>query len=106
MSEIVYSVSGTSLAEGRTYQNPRYFAGPLPGAAKVYVVGDWPAIVDAYLAAGVLVIDNGAERAPPEPQIDDFGPLATEFAGVGQAVQPDEIEQPARDRRTRAQRQE
>lgn len=82
MSEIVYSISGTSLAEGRTYQNPRYFAGPLPGAERVYVVGDWPEIVDAYLAAGVPVVDNGAERMPPEPPMLDFGPLATEFAQV------------------------
>lgn len=96
MSEIVYSVSGTSLAAGRTYQNPRYFAGPLPGAERVYVVGDWPEIVDAYLAAGVPVVDNDAERLPPEPPMLDFGPLASDFAKA------DEVEAPARGRKIKA----
>lgn len=66
MTEIVYSQTRHPLCEGRQRLNPRFFAGVQEGASAVFVVGDFPKIVDAYTAAGVLVtVEGGA--LPPKP---------------------------------------
>lgn len=75
--EIVYARSMVPLAEGRKYQNPRFFTEPLAGASKVYLTEDLPKIADAYRAVGVEVIEVNAEPVsvyePPTeaPMSDD-----------------------------------
>lgn len=65
--EIVYSQTRHPIADGRTQQNPRFFSGPLKGATAVFVVGDFPRIVEAYCAAGVKVEVIGGPEAPSTP---------------------------------------
>lgn len=80
MTEIVYSTSATPAAAGRRYQNPRFFTGPLDGAQRVIIFGDWPSIAAAYQAAGVPVTLNGVDLPPIQAQASDFGPAAVKLA--------------------------
>lgn len=64
MTEIVYGQSWHPLCEGRMFRNPRFFAGPVGGATKVFLIGDWPSIAEAYLRNGVEVV----LLAGPEPR--------------------------------------
>lgn len=61
--EIVYSRQTHDYVKGRSYSNPRYFTTPRSGVTKVYVVGDWPNVVQAYKAAGVPVVVINEEEA-------------------------------------------
>ncbi|TPN44458.1 hypothetical protein FJ981_28085 [Mesorhizobium sp. B1-1-4] len=63
--QIVYSRTPVPNMEGRKLQNPRHFAGPIAGATKVYIDGDWPAIAAAYKAANVPVAPITEMRALP-----------------------------------------
>ena len=54
--EIVYSRHLVADLGGRKYQNPRLFSGPIEGAAKVFIDGDWPEIEAAYRAAGAEIL--------------------------------------------------
>lgn len=77
--ELVYSQQSTDFVQGRAYSNPRFFTTPRSGVSQVYIVGDWPNIVEAYEAIGVPVarIDaadvtsNGAkpETVAPPPSM-------------------------------------
>jgi hypothetical protein len=78
--EIIYSTQRTGFEEGRRYANPRFFNGQVrSGITSVIVVGDYPAVVDAYKRAGipVRVISPGAplsdaEDAPVEGSGENF----------------------------------
>lgn len=50
---IIYTTQTSGFKGDFAYRNPRYFAGVEDGAAAVTVVGDWPAVVDAYAKAGI-----------------------------------------------------
>ena len=63
--QIVYTREPVAGAEGRTVLNPRHFTGPVEGATKVYVNGDYANITRAYEAAGVPVADISEMRALP-----------------------------------------
>jgi hypothetical protein len=54
--EIVYSRHLVADLGGRKYQNPRLFSGPIEGATKVFIDGDWPEIAAAYRSHGVEVL--------------------------------------------------
>lgn len=58
--EVVYAKTRHPMAKGRTFQNPRHFAGPLEGATKVFIDGNYPDIARAYTKANVPVIKLGA----------------------------------------------
>lgn len=65
-AEIIYSQQSSDFIEGRAYANPKFFSTPRSGVKKVFVVGEWPNIVEAYEALGVEVesMDAGdASRA-------------------------------------------
>lgn len=67
--EIVYATTRHPLAEGRKFQNPRFFSGALPGATKVYLTDVQPVIAAAYAAAGVEVVQVGDEPVDaPKPR--------------------------------------
>lgn len=67
--EVVYSTTHHPLAEGRRFQNPRHFVGPLDGARKVYLTSELPKIAAAYQAVGVEVVQLGAEPVDaPKPR--------------------------------------
>ena len=63
--QIIYSTRRVANMEGRTLKNPRYFSGPVKGATKVYINGDWPQVRKAYEAEGVSVSDVSEMRAMP-----------------------------------------
>ncbi len=52
---LIYSQTLHPLADGRKLINPRFFTGPVEGAESVVILGEWPAIAEAYRAAGVEV---------------------------------------------------
>ena len=54
--ELIYSVQKTGFEPGRAYSNPRFFISPREGVTKVYVVGNWPAVVKGYQERGVPVV--------------------------------------------------
>lgn len=61
--QIVYSRTHHPLmTEGRTFSNPRFFTVPNPDAVKVFIVGNWPEIGEAYRAAGVEVVEVDADK--------------------------------------------
>ncbi|TPL06685.1 hypothetical protein [Mesorhizobium sp. B2-4-11] len=66
--QIVYARTHAPEMEGRKFQNPRHFTGPVKGATKVYIDGDWPAIAAAYKAANVPVAPISEMRALPGQQ--------------------------------------
>ncbi|BAQ18318.1 hypothetical protein [Methyloceanibacter caenitepidi] len=60
---VIYTAQKSGLKKGPRYANPRFFDGkPKRGVKKVVVVGDWPAVVDAYEAAGVEVVTEETPR--------------------------------------------
>lgn len=79
--ELVYTRSKHPLCEGRVYRNPRFFSGPEAGVTRVFVLGEFPKIVAAYLAAGVPVLAAAPER--PARQVDYLTALG---GGRGAAV--------------------
>lgn len=65
MTQVVYARAYTAAMEGRRFQNPRHFAGPVEGATKVYIDGDYPEIKAAYEAVKVPVAPISEMRALP-----------------------------------------
>jgi len=80
MSEVFYGITRTPAAEGRRYQNPRFFTAPIPGVSRVHIEGDWPGIAASYLAAGAMVVVNGVEQPTPTREAEGFGAAAQAFA--------------------------
>jgi len=80
MSEVFYGITLTPAAEGKRYQNPRFFTAPIPDVSRVHIEGDWPAIAAAYLAAGAVVVVNGVEQPAPTKEPEGFGAAAQAFA--------------------------
>ncbi len=65
--DIVYSAQKRGFVKGRTYQNPRFFQGTLAaGATRAIVVGEWPAVVQAYEEAGIPVVKVPTHGKLPE----------------------------------------
>lgn len=77
----IYSTQKSDFEPGERYRNPRYFIAPKHGITKVVVIGNWPAVVEGYRAAGIPVEvvatdkpDAAANPAPmpaQEPTTDD-----------------------------------
>lgn len=63
--QIVYARTRTPAMDGRKFQNPRHFTGPIDGVTKVYIDGDWPQIKAAYEAVKVPVAPISEMRALP-----------------------------------------
>lgn len=61
--EVIYSQQSSDFLKGRAYANPRHFTTPRVDVSKVFVVGDWPKVVEAYEALGVPVERLDAEAA-------------------------------------------
>lgn len=61
--EIVYATQRHPLVEGRRFQNPKHFNGPLAGASRVFLTLDLPKIAEAYRKVGVEVVQVGGEPA-------------------------------------------
>lgn len=53
--ELVYTSQKSNFDPAKRYRNPEYFERPEAGVAKVTVIGDWPAVAEAYKAANVEV---------------------------------------------------
>ena len=79
--DVVYSLRRHPYAEGRTYQNPRHFIGPVEGAKHVFIEGDFPKVASAYKRAGVTVTELGP-----------VGPVEQAKAGRGKADKAARIE--------------
>lgn len=67
--ELVYSTQRTGYEQGRAYANPRFFISPRSGIKRVIVVGNFPAVVDAYRAQGVTVVEVESGHATLEEAI-------------------------------------
>ena len=63
--KIAYSQWMHPKAEGMAFRNPRFFSGVEEGATEVHVFGHWPDIADAYLAAGVPVVEHDPRPTSP-----------------------------------------
>jgi hypothetical protein len=74
--ELTYSSQTTDFDPDRRYRNPQYFDKPESGVTKVTVVGDWPAVVEAYKAAKVEVdvveLGGAAETDPTKMGVADL----------------------------------
>ncbi len=79
--DVVYSLRRHPYAEGRHYQNPRHFNGPLKDAKHVFIEGDFPKVADAYKRAGVTVTELGS-----------VGPVERTRAGRGKPDKAARIE--------------
>lgn len=53
--ELVYTSQKSNFDPAKRYRNPEYFERPEGGVAKVTLIGDWPAVAEAYKAANVEV---------------------------------------------------
>ena len=53
--ELTYSSQKTDFDPEKRYRNPQYFERVESGITKVIVIGDWPAVVDAYKTSEVDV---------------------------------------------------
>lgn len=54
MTELVFSTQRRGFEKGRHYQNPKYFEGRFrEGVTHVYVLGNWPKVVQAAEAFGI-----------------------------------------------------
>lgn len=64
--ELIYSAQTSGFVPGKAYANPRFFSTPRSDVSKVLLVGGWPKVEAAYLAAGIPVehIDAPAIVAP------------------------------------------
>lgn len=85
--ELVYSNQTTGYEAGRRYSNPRFFTGNIrEGTTSVIVVGDWPAVVDAYKRAGipVKIVAPGA----PLGEAKDAPDRPAKGEGNGTGLQP------------------
>lgn len=72
MTQIIYSTTKVANAGGRKVKNPRRFLGPVEGATKVFIDGDWPRVRQAYEKANVPVaslseLPAGRKKAEPDP---------------------------------------
>ena len=75
--ELTYSQQSGDFIKGRAYSNPRFFTTPRNDVGKVFLVGDWPAIREAYEALGVPVerLDQAAaeHRLGPDRRAANCG---------------------------------
>lgn len=86
--EIIYSQQASDFIEGRAYSNPRYFTTPRSNVSKVFIVGDWPAVREAYEALGVPVEQLGSAVAEGDqfeasPPADVAAKIADAFPAPG-----------------------
>lgn len=66
--ELTYSAQKTGFDPAKRYANPRYFDGNVrAGVTKVTIVGNWPAVAEAYEAAGIPVSSDDVKKAPKKP---------------------------------------
>jgi hypothetical protein len=72
--QIVYATRRVPNLEGRTFRNPQHFQGAEKGATKVFIDGNWPAITEAYDAAGVPVASIAEMKALPGRAREDAKP--------------------------------
>ncbi|MGX4728065.1 hypothetical protein [Pseudomonas corrugata] len=74
--ELTYSAQTSDFDPDKRYRNPQYFDKPESGVTKVTVVGNWPAVVEAYKTAKVEldVIEAGgpAETDPTKMGVADL----------------------------------
>lgn len=74
--ELVFTQSEHPLLTGkRKFRNPRFFSG-VEQASKVFIVGDYPHIADAYRAEGVEVEVIGGPVEKPQPNFSALDPAA------------------------------
>lgn len=73
--DIVYSAQKRGFVKGRTYQNPRFFQGTIAaGATRAIVVGEWPAVVQAYEEAGISVVKVPTNGKLPDMENEEVIP--------------------------------
>jgi hypothetical protein len=67
MVEVVYTRERRALKRGQMFQNPRFFDGPISGAKRVLLDGDYPRITEAYARQGVPVSRTDALEVSAAP---------------------------------------
>lgn len=68
MTELVYATRRVPEATGRTFINARFYNRPDTSATKVLVSSEFPAIAEAYRAAGVPVVIIGPKSRGDVPE--------------------------------------
>jgi transposase len=53
--ELVYTSQKSNFDPAKRYRNPEYFERPEAGVVKVTLIGDWPAVAEAYKSVNVEV---------------------------------------------------
>lgn len=76
--ELTYSAQSTDFDPDKRYRNPEYFDRPESGVTKVTIVGEWPAVADAYKAVDVEVVVTKAAKEKKSAKPDTKEP-----AGAG-----------------------
>lgn len=64
MKPVVYTTSRGPYDPAFEYRNPRFFTAPMGKPEDVIIIGEWPAIAEAYAARGVRVHDLPAGVTP------------------------------------------
>lgn len=87
--KIIYTTQTRDFKDGFAYRNPRYFAAAEKGATEVTVVGDWPAVVEAY---GKLGIDAKVSKTKAQSKKSEENKSGDGESGApgqqGEAVKP------------------
>lgn len=60
--ELIYTDQQGGFEPNKHYRNPLYFERAENGVSKVIVYGDYPAVVQAYQAKAVEVVQAGADK--------------------------------------------
>ena len=68
--ELVYTKQRTGFEPGKSYRHPDLFRAVERGVTKVVIVGDYPAIQEAYKAADVDVEVQSGNTAESQPETD------------------------------------
>lgn len=76
--ELTYSAQSTDFDPDKRYRNPEYFERPESGVTKVTLVGEWPAVADAYKVIDVEVVVTKAPKDKKSAKTD-----TKELAGAG-----------------------
>ncbi len=79
--ELIYSQQSSDYIAGRAYSNPRFFSSARSGVSKVFIVGDWPNIEEAYTALGIPVekveLASVVAHSNPGPMVEPAEPVAS-----------------------------
>lgn len=80
--ELIYTDQQSGFEPNKHYRNPLYFERAENGVSKVVVCGDYPAVVQAYQAKGVEVVQvapEGKQNSSTKMTVEELKAKLTEL---------------------------